>query len=160
MKSNQKPYFKQTESKDEFYTEERCHIIELLNLPEDRSQSVARARVEPGVTTAWHRVKDTMESYYILSGKGRAEIGDEVVQIMEPHSILKIPANMPQRITNLGNEDLVFLCFSVDFNAIQSKLVSRMVQNARSMHFALDAMSFSSSRARTTQKCLLSQRQI
>lgn len=113
MNSNSKPYFNQTNTKDEFYTDERCHIIELLNIPDNRNQSVARARVEPGVTTALHRVRDTTESYYILSGKGRAEIGENMVQEMEPHSILKIPANMPQRITNIGDEDLVFLCFCV-----------------------------------------------
>jgi len=113
MEEKPKPYFAETDLHKEFHTEERCHIIELMNLPADRSQSVARARVEPGVTTAWHRLKDTSESYYILSGKGLAEIGDDTQQEMHPHSIIKIPANMPQRITNNGEVDLVFLCFCV-----------------------------------------------
>jgi len=34
----------------EFSTPERCFIVETLGIPE---MSVARARVEPGVTTAW-----------------------------------------------------------------------------------------------------------
>lgn len=108
------PYFQRTDVANEYYTEERCHIIEIMNTPEDRSQSVARARVSPGVTTAWHRVKGTIESYYILSGTGRAEIGQGEQKTnyhMTPHTILKIPCDMPQRITNLGDDDLIFLCF-------------------------------------------------
>lgn len=103
----------ETNEVDEFETAERCHIIELLNLSSDRSQSIARARVEPGITTEWHRLKDTSEVYYILSGEGRAEIGDGFIQKMQPHSLLKIPPNTAQRITNTGVEDLIFLCFCV-----------------------------------------------
>ena len=107
-------YFAKTDEHSEFRTEERCHIIELMNIPSDRAQSVARARVEPGITTAWHRLKDTSECYYILSGQGLAEIGEDIEkQEMTPHSIIKIPANTPQRITNTGDEDLVFLCLCV-----------------------------------------------
>jgi len=107
------PYYTSTDEHSEFSTEERCHIIELLNLTTDRSQSVARARVEPGVTTAWHRLKNTSECYYILSGTGRAEIGETLEQEMTAHSLIKIPPNTPQRITNTGEEDLIFLCFCV-----------------------------------------------
>ena len=89
------PYYTPTDEHSEFSTEERCHIIELLNLPSDRSQSVARARVEPGVTTAWHRLKNTSECYYILSGTGRAEIGEAMEQEMTAHSLIKIPPNTP-----------------------------------------------------------------
>jgi len=39
----------------EFYTSERCHIVELSNTRDDPYVSIARARVEPGVTTRWHR---------------------------------------------------------------------------------------------------------
>ena len=39
----------------EFYTEERCYITELSNLPEDPDCSIARARLEPGVTAVARR---------------------------------------------------------------------------------------------------------
>ncbi|HQJ31568.1 MAG TPA: hypothetical protein PLG18_10560, partial [Syntrophales bacterium] len=55
---------------------EGCFIRELWNAPEDDGVSVARARVTPGVTTAWHRVRETWERYLILSGTGVAEVGD------------------------------------------------------------------------------------
>lgn len=95
----------------EFSTAERCYILELLNESDDRTQSIARARVEPGVTTAWHSLHGTSECYYILSGEGLAEIGETEKYEMKPHSLLRIPPHIPQRITNTGKEDLVFLCF-------------------------------------------------
>ena len=102
-----------TDETKEFLTEERCHIIELLNNPNDRSSSIARARVEPDITTAWHRLKDTAEMYYILEGQGLMEIGEEYTKEVCKGDIIKIPENTPQRITNTGVEDLLILCFCV-----------------------------------------------
>jgi hypothetical protein len=36
---------------NEFYTSEKCFIIELSNSPDDPEVSIARARVEPGYFT-------------------------------------------------------------------------------------------------------------
>ena len=41
-------YFK-TDLSTEFYTEERCSIIEILNTKEIQNVSIAQARVEPQV---------------------------------------------------------------------------------------------------------------
>ena len=103
--------FIETDEHKEFSTIERCHILELLNDSKDRTQSIARARVEPGVITAWHRLKGTSECYYILSGEGEAEIAETEKYKMRPHSLLRIPPDTAQRITNTGKEDLIFLCF-------------------------------------------------
>lgn len=100
-----------TDENKEFSTAERCHIIELLNEGNDRKQSIARARVEPGVTTAWHSLKGTTEIYYILSGEGEAEVGKNEKYKMYSNSLLRIPPDTAQRITNTGKEDLIFLCF-------------------------------------------------
>lgn len=99
-----------TDESQEFLTDERCHILELLNHHDDRSCSVARARVEPDVTTAWHRLKDTTEIYYILSGLGQMEIGENFIQEVKSNDVIKIPKNTAQRIKNVGTEDLIFLC--------------------------------------------------
>jgi len=101
---------KHTAKEAEFYTDERCHIIELLNSSSDPSQSIAQARVEPGVTTALHKLIGTSEIYYILSGHGKIELGDQYAQEMNPSDLIHIPADKPQRITNLGKRDLIFLC--------------------------------------------------
>lgn len=103
-------------SKDEtkeFFTEERCHILELLNESDDRSQSIARARVEAGITTAWHRLKNTSESFYFLEGKGVLEIGEDQRIEIQAGDTVRIPENTAQRLTNTEGEDLIFLCFCV-----------------------------------------------
>ncbi len=93
----------------EFHTDERCHILELANTPDDPDGSIARARVEPGVTTRWHRVNGTTERYVILEGCGRAEIGDRPPQDVAPGDVVLIPPGCRQRIANLGKTDLIFL---------------------------------------------------
>lgn len=93
----------------EFYTPERCYITELSNTPDDPQASIARARVKPGVTTRWHRLKGTAERYYIVSGRGLAEIGELAPQEVSAGDIVLIPPRCRQRITNIGPKDLVFL---------------------------------------------------
>lgn len=103
----------ETDESQEFLTQERCHILELLNDQSDRSCSIARARVEPNITTEWHRLKNTTESYYILQGEGLMEIGESFTQNVKSGDTVRIPKNMAQRITNTGTQDLIFLCFCV-----------------------------------------------
>jgi len=91
----------------EFATPERCFIVETLSQP---SLSVARARVEPGVTTAWHSVDGTIERYVMAEGRGRMCIGDEPPQEVGPGDLVTIPAGVRQRISNIDDRDLIFYC--------------------------------------------------
>jgi mannose-6-phosphate isomerase-like protein (cupin superfamily) len=93
----------------EFYTAERCYITELSNTTDDPDASIARARVEPGVTTRWHRLKGTVERYYIIHGRGHVEVGDVRAQEVNAGDVVLIPPMCRQRITNIGSEDLIFL---------------------------------------------------
>jgi mannose-6-phosphate isomerase-like protein (cupin superfamily) len=93
----------------EFYTPECCHIIEMSNTPDDAEVSIARARVEPGVTTRWHRLAGIVERYVILEGHGRVEAGDLPPCEVGPGDVVLIPAGCRQRITNTSAEDLIFL---------------------------------------------------
>ena len=93
----------------EVLTEERCHILELSNDDSDPAMSIARARVGPGVTTRWHRVRDTVERYVILDGVGRMEVGDYPPQEVQAGDVVMIPPAVRQRIANAGEGDLVFL---------------------------------------------------
>lgn len=93
----------------EFVTAERCSIVELSNSIADAELSIARARVTAGVTTRWHRLRDTTERYVILSGTGRMEIGEHPPTQVSPLDTVIIPAGCRQRITNTGQKDLVFL---------------------------------------------------
>lgn len=89
-------------------TQERCHILEVWNSPDDPSASIARARVKPGITTKLHALNQVEERYVILSGTGRVEVGDTPPTDVSEGDIVVIPANIPQRITNTGDADLVF----------------------------------------------------
>ena len=104
-----KESIKRLDLEQEFETPEHCFIVELSNSPDDPAASIARARVAPGVTTRWHRLKDTVERYIILEGKGRVEVGRLPPQAVNPGDIVIIPPSCPQRITNIGKEDLIFL---------------------------------------------------
>ncbi len=104
-----KPIILKEDLEGEFYTEERCHIVELANLEADPEVSIARARVEPGVTTAWHHLVGITERYVIVSGEGDMEVGDLPLQRVGPGDVVLIPPECRQRITNTGAEDLIFL---------------------------------------------------
>jgi mannose-6-phosphate isomerase-like protein (cupin superfamily) len=94
---------------EEFETAERCLITELSNDKTDPAVSIARARVEPGVTTAWHKLIGTAERYIIVSGTGRVEIEGLAPADVFANDIVRIPPDTPQRISNTGNQDLIFL---------------------------------------------------
>ena len=97
-------------SSPEFWTDERCFITECLNSEEIEEFSFAIARVRPAVTTQLHCLRDTKEIYIIRKGTGLVLVGQQEFEISVGDSVI-IPANTPQRITNLSNsEDLEFYC--------------------------------------------------
>jgi len=104
------PEIRRADPTKEFATQENCFILELANDASDPDVSIARARVRPGVSTTWHRLEGIVERYVIVRGKGRVEVGDLPPTLVSEGDVVRIPANMPQRITNIGDEDLVFLC--------------------------------------------------
>jgi mannose-6-phosphate isomerase-like protein (cupin superfamily) len=105
-----KEFLIKANEKKEFYTEEGCFILEMWNVPEDGEVSIARARVRPGVTTVRHRLKGTAERYVIMKGTGLVEVGDLPPAEVGPGDVVIIPPKTPQRITNTGSGDLIFLC--------------------------------------------------
>lgn len=93
----------------EYYFQEGCYIIEMLNDETDPEISIARARLEPGMTTQWHQLKNTTERYVIQHGRGLVEVGDEAPQEVKSGDVVLIPAMTAQRIANIGDKDLIFL---------------------------------------------------
>jgi mannose-6-phosphate isomerase-like protein (cupin superfamily) len=104
-----KETIKKFDPRSEIKTEEGCFILELSNTPEDPSVSIARARVPPGVTTQWHRLRGTAERYLIIEGEGRVEVGRLPPQRVRPGDVVLIPPLCRQRITNVSSHDLIFL---------------------------------------------------
>ena len=93
----------------EVFTDERCHIRELLNDPRVPETSLALARVAPGVTTKWHRVS-VHEWYVIAAGRGRMWVGERPPFEVGPGCSVSIPPGAPQRIENIGEDPLIFHC--------------------------------------------------
>ena len=63
---------------EEYFTAERCFILEMSNSTADEALSIAKARVKPAVTTAWHTVGDTDERERDVVGVGQHHVVDAV----------------------------------------------------------------------------------
>ncbi|PPD38562.1 MAG: cupin [Methylobacter sp.] len=94
---------------EEYYFDEGCFILELSNSAADAEVSIARARVRPGVTTKLHRLQGVVERYVVLAGAGMVRIDDLAPQNVAAGDVVIIPPLCPQQITNIGEDDLVFL---------------------------------------------------
>lgn len=103
------PWILHNRATSEYYFDECCYIAEWWNSPHDEEASIACARVEPGVTTRLHRLKDVTERYVILEGEGRVEVGELAPEAVAPGDVVIISPGTPQRITNIGTSDLIFL---------------------------------------------------
>ncbi len=104
-----KEIIKSSDPGKEFHTPEGCFILELSNTRDDPAVSIARARVLKGMTTRWHRLRGTTERYVILEGIGRVEVGSLGPKEVGPGDVVLIPPMKRQRISNIGEKDLIFL---------------------------------------------------
>lgn len=96
----------------EYRTPERCFIFENWGLVSagDKTVSIARARVEPKITTKAHYLEGVQEIYLITKGKGKVQIGNlKPTDVAEGDTVV-IPAGKSQKIKNTGKTDLVFYC--------------------------------------------------
>lgn len=98
------------ESSQEIRTGERCSILEVANDEGDDKRSIARARVQPGVTTEWHEPVDTEERYAVVEGLGRVAHRGFAPARVQHGNVVRVPANTPQRIMNTAPGDLGFYC--------------------------------------------------
>jgi len=94
---------------EEYFFDEGCFILEMMNSPADDEVSIARARVEVGKTTRFHRLEGVTERYVILQGQGVVSLGTEEDRPVKPGDVVLIPGGVAQKITNSGEDDLVFL---------------------------------------------------
>lgn len=100
---------KESKPAEELWTSERCYITELLNNSKWPSVSLARTRVEPGMTTEWHALS-VIEWYVIESGHGLMRVGEADPCAVGPGDTVHIPTGCGQQISNTGDVDLLFLC--------------------------------------------------
>lgn len=91
---------------------DRTRLRELLHPGRDYPffgrYSLAHAVVAPGHSTIRHRLR-TDEVYYIIAGRGEMHVGDRTAEVVSGDAV-EIPPGSVQWITNIGNDDLAFLC--------------------------------------------------
>ncbi len=95
----------------EYLTPERCFIYENCGVSTGDSRvSIARARVEPGVTTKAHHLEGVQEIYLITEGQGKVSLGNLSPGDVVKGDVVIIPAGASQKISNTGKTDLIFYC--------------------------------------------------
>ena len=104
-------FIKHLEDCDEFVARDNSILREVLHPNNDEVRigySIAYAKVKPGGTTYLHKLKSS-EVYFILNGKGEIYVDGEWREVFSGH-VIYIPPNSVQKIKNVGNVDLEFLC--------------------------------------------------
>jgi len=102
-----KPRIVKAKSLKEAPTSERCLIAENYS---SEQVSIAQARVKHGITTVAHHLKGVNEIYLIMSGEGQVDVGDLSPTKVGAGDLVVIPAGASQRISNIGEADLIFYC--------------------------------------------------
>jgi mannose-6-phosphate isomerase-like protein (cupin superfamily) len=101
------PKIVKANSPNEYLTPEHCHIAENYS---DKGVSIARATVQPGVTTLAHHLVGIQEIYLITSGQGKVTIGGLEPTNVGVGDVVIIPPQTSQKVTNTGKTNLVFYC--------------------------------------------------
>ncbi len=73
------------------------------------NQSLAEARLPMGGRTAPHYHPLCEEIYFLLAGRGRMQVEDEIRAVV-PGDAIAIPPGKRHQISNIGDETLRFLC--------------------------------------------------
>lgn len=95
---------------EEFVSGDKAVLRELLSpvtAPLDLRYSLAHAKLAPGSATLPHRLESS-EVYYIIQGTGLMSIEDEK-KVVGPTDTIYIPPREIQFITNIGEDELIFL---------------------------------------------------
>lgn len=93
---------------------DKTFLCELLHPNKENKKlnidlSIAHAILGMKESSLPHKLKTSVEIYYILEGKGIMHIDNEAEEVQQGQ-IIYIPANSTQYIENIGNEELKFLC--------------------------------------------------
>ncbi|MGA7964883.1 MAG: cupin domain-containing protein [Gammaproteobacteria bacterium] len=92
----------------ELPTEDNYYVTEWWNSADDPALSVARLRIEPGVTTRAYRLRGVTERYLFLAGHGLVEIDGQNREVGPGDGVL-IKGGSWRCITNMGERDLGLL---------------------------------------------------
>lgn len=104
-------YIKHLSECKEIVAGDHTRLRELLHPERDPAEigySLAIARLQPGSSSARHRLKQS-EVYYVLKGTGRMHVGEESAAITQGDAVY-IPAETAQWLENTGKEPIEFAC--------------------------------------------------
>ncbi len=95
----------------EYLTKDGSSIRELMHPRQhgNCNQSLAEARLNPGITTHLHLHRLSEEIYYIIQGTAVMTLDAERFPV-NPGDSICIPPGTPHCISNCGDSDLVILC--------------------------------------------------
>lgn len=74
--------------------------------------SIAIVTIPPGKSSVLHLHPEAEESYFVTAGRAEIRVGEETFALREGSAAL-IPPKAPHKITNSGNNDLVFVAVCV-----------------------------------------------
>lgn len=74
--------------------------------------SVAYITIPSGKASLLHEHPEAVESYFVLKGKGRMRLGEDMYDVGPGDAIL-IPPEVPHQIRNVEDADLEFLAYCV-----------------------------------------------
>jgi mannose-6-phosphate isomerase-like protein (cupin superfamily) len=96
---------------ESYITKDGSSIRELMHphTQANNNQSLAEATVPPGIQTELHFHKKSEEIYHITQGDGIMTLNKQQFPVTAGDTIC-IPANTPHKISNVGINDLIFLC--------------------------------------------------
>ena len=102
---------KNINSVESFITKDGSEIRELLAYRNSliRNQSLAESRLPVGCATLEHYHLKTEEIYFILEGKGKMKIEDEICDVVSGDAIAILPGKH-HKIWNIGDNVLKILC--------------------------------------------------
>src|SRR4051812_41068995 len=83
-------------------------------LPRDVTKSceLVMERLAPGAETPLNAHDDIDQVYLILEGRARARVGEDTAEV-GPNTVVFIPRFSPHNMVTVGDEDLVYIYFSV-----------------------------------------------
>ena len=86
-----------------------CELLHPKNEHVKMGCSVAHAIIHPGRASLPHKLKKSVEIYYIIEGEGIMHIDNESTEV-NPGDAIYIPSESAQWIENTGDDHLKFLC--------------------------------------------------
>ena len=94
-----------------YVTKDGSEIRELMHPARhgNRAQSLAEAKLAPGMRTALHRHGATEEIYYVTQGRGCMTLGAATFEV-KPGDAVCIPPGTAHCIENISEEPLRILC--------------------------------------------------